>query len=118
MVDIYIPYPGAPPPRSRERVAKPFERSLTEIPGVDHVYSTSMPDFALVTVRFDVGQNTEESMVKLWATLMKNMDKMPQEVQMPLMKKVAIDDVPVLNLTMEQEQGPYQLRKTAHGCCR
>ncbi|MGB0131589.1 efflux RND transporter permease subunit [Chlorobium sp.] len=114
MVDIYIPYPGAPPSEVEERVAKPFERSLTEIPGVDYVYSTSMPDFALVTVRFDVGQNTEESMVKLWATLMKNMDKMPQGVQMPLMKKVAIDDVPVLNLTMwSKSRDPYQLRKTA-----
>ena len=30
---------------------------------------------------------------------MKNMDKMPQGVQFPLMKKVSIDDVPVLNLT-------------------
>ncbi|MBM3162902.1 MAG: efflux RND transporter permease subunit [Chlorobi bacterium] len=114
MVDIYIPYPGAVPAEVEERVAKPFERSLTEIPGVDYVYSTSMQDFALVTVRYKVGEDTEESMVKLWATLMKNMDKMPSGVQMPLMKKVAIDDVPVLNLTFwSKSRDPYQLRKSA-----
>ncbi|NTW82008.1 MAG: efflux RND transporter permease subunit [Chlorobiaceae bacterium] len=112
MVDIYIPYPGAVPAEVEERVAKPFERTLTEIPGVDYVYSTSMPDFALVTVRYKVGEDTETSMVKLWATLMKNMDKMPQGVQMPLMKKVAIDDVPVLNLTFwSKSKDPFQLRK-------
>ena len=114
LVDIYIPYPGASAAEVEERVAKPFERSLTEIKGVNYVYSTSMPDFALVTVRYNVGDNTEESMVKLWTALMKNMDKMPPGVQMPLMKKVAIDDVPVLNLTFwSRESNPYELRRVA-----
>ncbi len=114
MVDIYIPYPGAAPSEVEERVAKPFERSVTEIPGVDYVYSTSMPDFALVTVRFKVGEDTEASMVKLWSTLLKNMDRMPPGVQMPLMKKVAIDDVPVLNLTFwSKQKDPFQIRETS-----
>ncbi|WP_449257744.1 efflux RND transporter permease subunit [Chlorobium limicola] len=114
MVDIFIPYPGAQPGEVEERVSKPFERSLTEIPGVDYVYSTSMTDMSLVTVRYDVGADTEESMVKLWTALMKNMDRMPQGVQMPLMKKVAIDDVPVLNLTFwSRSKDPYELRRIA-----
>ncbi|ACF12314.1 acriflavin resistance protein [Chlorobaculum parvum NCIB 8327] len=114
MVDIYIPFPGAAPAEVEDRVAKPVERTLTEIPGVDYVYSTSMQDFALVTVRYKVGEDAEASMVKLWATLMKNMDKMPQGVQMPLMKKVSIDDVPVLALTFwGKDATPYELRKAA-----
>jgi multidrug efflux pump subunit AcrB len=114
LVDIYIPYPGASAAEVEERVAKPFERAMTEIKGVNYVYSTSMPDFALVTVRYNVGDNTEESMVKLWSTLMKNMDKMPPGVQMPLMKKVSIDDVPVLNLTFwSKNSNPYELRRVA-----
>jgi multidrug efflux pump subunit AcrB len=114
MVDLYIPYPGATPAEVESRVAKPVERTLTEIPGVDYVYSTSMPDFALVTVRYKVGEDAEKSMVKLWSTLMKNMDKMPSGVQFPLMKKVSIDDVPALNLTFwSKTKDPYQLRKTA-----
>ncbi len=114
MVDLYIPYPGATPAEVEARVAKPVERTLTEIPGVDYVYSTSMHDVAVVTVRYKVGENAEKSMVKLWSTLMKNMDKMPAGVQFPLMKKVSIDDVPVLNLTFwSSTKDPYQLRKTA-----
>ncbi|MEI7824041.1 MAG: efflux RND transporter permease subunit, partial [Chlorobiaceae bacterium] len=114
MVDLYIPYPGATPAEVELRVAKPVERTLTEIPGVDYVYSTSMPDFAVVTVRYKVGEDAEKSMVKLWSTLMKNMDKMPSGVQFPLMKKVSIDDVPVLNLTFwSKTKDPFELRKTA-----
>ncbi|NTU52162.1 MAG: efflux RND transporter permease subunit [Chlorobiaceae bacterium] len=114
MVDIYIPYPGATAAEVQERVAKPVEKALTEIKGVDYVYSTSMPDFALVTVRYNVGESAEESMVKLWATLLKNMDKMPPGAQMPLMKKVSIDDVPVLNLTFwSKSKDPYELRRVA-----
>ncbi len=114
MVDLYIPYPGATPAEVEARVAKPVERTLTEIPGVDYVYSTSMPDVALVTVRYKVGEDAEKSMVKLWATLMKNMDKMPPGVQFPLMKKVSIDDVPVLNLTFwSKTNDAFQLRQTA-----
>ncbi|HWR02292.1 MAG TPA: efflux RND transporter permease subunit [Chlorobaculum sp.] len=114
MVDIYIPYPGATAAEVEERVAKPVERTLTEIKGVNYVYSTSMPDFALVTVRYNVGDNTEESMVKLWSTLMKNMDKMPSGVRMPMLKKVSIDDVPVLNLTFwSKSKDPYVLRRIA-----
>ncbi|MEI6847141.1 MAG: efflux RND transporter permease subunit [Chlorobiaceae bacterium] len=114
MVDLYIPYPGAAPAEVELRVAKPIEKTLTEIPGVDYVYSTSMHDVALVTVRYKVGEDAEKSMVKLWSTLMKNMDKMPLGVQFPLMKKVSIDDVPVLNLTFwSKTKDPYQLRQCA-----
>ncbi|TLU56430.1 MAG: efflux RND transporter permease subunit [Chlorobium sp.] len=114
MVDLYIPYPGATPAEVEARVAKALERTLTEIPGVDYVYSTSMPDVALVTVRFKVGEDAERSMVKLWTSIMKNMDKMPQGVQFPLMKKVSIDDVPVLNLTFwSKTSDAYQLRQAA-----
>ncbi len=114
LVDLYFSYPGGSAKEVEERVAKPVEKFLTEIEGVDYVYSTSQKDFALVTVRYEVGDDTEESMVKLWATIMKNMDRMPEGVRFPLVKKVSIDDVPVLTLTFWSERyGPYDLRRVA-----
>ncbi len=114
LVDLYFSYPGGSAREVEERVAKPVEKYLTEIEGVKYVYSTSQKDFALVTVRYEVGDDTEESLVKLWGTIMKNMDKMPRGMQPPLVKKVSIDDVPVLTLTFWSDSyGPYQLRKVA-----
>ena len=113
LVDLYVPYPGASAKEVEERIAKPLEKIVTEINGVEYVYSTSMPNFALITVRYFVGENTEDSLVKLWAVIMKNMDKMPGgQVILPLMKSKSIDDVPVLTLTLWSENyDGYQLRR-------
>ncbi|RMF65907.1 MAG: efflux RND transporter permease subunit, partial [Calditrichaeota bacterium] len=115
LVDIFVPYPGSSAKEVEERIAKPLERIISEIHGVEYVYSTSRPDFALVTVRYYVGEDTEDSLVKLWAVLMKNMDKMPGgQMLFPLMKAKSIDDVPILTLTLWSEHyDGYQLRRIA-----
>jgi multidrug efflux pump subunit AcrB len=112
MVDIYVSFPGGSAKEVEERISKPLEKSLNEIKGVKYVYSTSRPDFALITVRYEVGENTEESLVKLWATMMKYMEKMPPGTQFPLLKNVSIDDVSILNLTLWSDNyDSYQLRQ-------
>ncbi len=114
LVDIFVPYPGGSAKEVEERVAKPLERIIDEIPSVEYIYSTSRPDFALVTVRYFVGEDTEESLVKLWKVMMRNMDKMPPTVQFPLIKTKSIDDVPILTLTLwSEEYNSYQLRRVA-----
>ena len=113
MVDIFVPFAGSSAKEVEERVTKPLERVINEIPGVEYVYSTSRPDFALVTARYYVGDDAEESLVKLWSTMMKHMDKMPRELTFPpLIKIKSIDDVPVLTLTLWSEHyDGYQLRR-------
>ncbi len=114
LVDIFVPYPGASPAEVEERISKPLEKIISEIHGVEYVYSTSMPDMALITVRYLVGENTEESLVKLWSVIMKNMDKVPSQQSFPLIKAKAIDDVPILTLTLWSETyDGYGLRRLA-----
>ncbi|UCH84762.1 MAG: efflux RND transporter permease subunit, partial [Candidatus Latescibacterota bacterium] len=112
LVDIFIPYPGATPREVEERITKPLEKIISQIPGVEYIYSMSRPDFAVLTVRYLVGENMEDSLVKLWATILKHMDKAPPSVDFPLLKTTSIDDVPVLTLTLWSERyGSYQLRR-------
>ena len=115
LVDIFVPYPGASAAEVEERVAQPLERIIAEIAGVEYVYSTSMPDFALITARYYVGDDTEESLVKLWSALMKNADMMPPGFSFPpLIKTKSIDDVPILTMTLWSETyDGYQLRRIA-----
>lgn len=114
LVDIFVPYPGATPKEVEERVTKPLEKIIDEIQGVEYIYSTSMSDFALLTVRYYVGEDTEESLVKLWSVLMKHIDKMPKGNMFPLIKTKSIDDVPILTLTLWSENyDGYQLRQVA-----
>ena len=58
MIDVIAALPGAGPSEIEQRIARPIERRMQEIPGVDHVYAMSGDGFALVTVRFAVGRGS------------------------------------------------------------
>ena len=112
MADIFIGYPGAEPKDVETKVAAPLEKMISNVKGVEYVYSTSMKGQAMLIVQFYVGEDVERSLVKLYSELMKNMDKMPQGVTLPLIKTRAIDDVPVLGLTLWSEKyDDYRLKQ-------
>ena len=99
MVDVLVTMPGAGAREVEERVTRPMEKLLWEIPGVEYLYSTSSEGRSLVIVRFKVGEDMETSLVKLNQKLQSNYDKIPHGVSQPLIKAWSIDDVPILCLT-------------------
>lgn len=99
MVDVFVSMPGASSREVTERVTRPMEKLLWEIPGVEYVYSTSSPGQSMVIVRFEVGEDRERSLVKLNQKLQGNFDLIPPGASRPLVKPRSIDDVPVLALT-------------------
>ena len=112
MADIFIGYPGAEPKDVETKVSAPMEKIISNVKGVEYVYSTSMKGQAMIIVQFYVGEDVERSLVKLYSELMKNMDKMPQGVTLPMIKTRAIDDVPVLGLTLWSDKySDYQLKQ-------
>ena len=100
MIDVLVTMPGAGAKEVEERVTRPMEKLLWEIPGVEYVYSTSSPCRSLVIVRFTVGEDVEKSLVRLNQKLQANFDRIPIGVGQPLVKPHSIDDVPVLALTL------------------
>ena len=114
MIDIFVQMPGSDAAEVEQRVTRPMEKLLWEIPGVEYIYSTSMPGMAMTVVRFLVGQNEEESIVRLQSKLMANMDRIPCCITPPLIKPRYIDDVPILALTFWSDAvEPYLLRRVA-----
>lgn len=114
IADIYVGYPGASPEEVESRIAKPLEKLISNIKGIEHIYSTSMNEQAMIIVQFYVGEDIERSLVKLYNEIMKHMDEMPPGVTMPLVKSRAIDDVPMLSLTMWSETyDDFYLRRIA-----
>ena len=57
--------PGAEPDEMEAKVIRPLEAIINQIPGVDHYWSTAVDSAAVVVVQFKVGENKEESLVKL-----------------------------------------------------
>jgi multidrug efflux pump subunit AcrB len=114
MADIFVGYPGASPKEVESRVIKPLEKLLSNIKGVEYVYSTSMQEQGMVIVQFYVGEDIERSLVKLYNEINKHMDQMPEGVTLPLVKSRAIDDVPMLGLTLWSETyNDFQLKQIA-----
>ena len=103
MVDVFVSYAGA----SSEQVARlaidPLERLMSEIPGVKHVYSASSRGEGMVTVQFEVGEQSGPSIVKVHDKIQSHLDSIPPGVSMPLVRPKGIDDVPVVSLTLWSE---------------
>ena len=99
MIDILVGMPGATAREVENRVTRPLEKLLWEVPGVEYLYSTSSPAASLVIVRFKVGTDSEAALVRLNQKLQANFDRIPSGVTPPLVKPRTIDDVPILALT-------------------
>ncbi|MDZ7638370.1 MAG: efflux RND transporter permease subunit [Bryobacterales bacterium] len=114
MIDIFVTLPGASAKEVEQRVTKPMEKLLWEIPGVEYVYSTSSPGMSMAIVRFYVGQNEEDSIVRLNQKMYANFDRIPPGASLPLIKPRSIDDVPILALTLSSNRyDDYALRRVA-----
>jgi multidrug efflux pump subunit AcrB len=114
MMDIFVQMPGASAKEVEERVTRPMEQLLWEIPGVEYIYSTSAPGHSLAIVRFYVGEDEEKSLVRLNQKMFANFDLIPPGASKPLIKPRSIDDVPILTLTLSSPHyDHYALRRVA-----
>ena len=114
MIDVFVQMPGASAKEIEERITKPMEKLLWEVPGVEYVYSTSSPGRAMAVVRFYVGENEEASIVRLNQKMFANLDLIPPGASQPLVKPRSIDDVPILALTLSSDRyDHFTLRRVA-----
>ncbi len=99
MIDVFSALPGATPAEVENRLTRPLEKLLWEIPGVEYLYSTSSPGRSVIIVRYKVGTEIEPALVRLNQRLHAHLDRLPLGAAAPLVKPRTIDDVPVLALT-------------------
>ncbi|HVZ55051.1 MAG TPA: efflux RND transporter permease subunit [Chitinophagaceae bacterium] len=112
MADLFVAYPGATAREVETKISIPLEKMISNIQGVEYVYTTSRPGQAMAIVQFYVGQDVERALVRLYNELMKHMDRLPAGVSLPMVKSRAIDDVPALGLTLWSERyDDYTLRQ-------
>jgi multidrug efflux pump subunit AcrB len=114
VVDVMINFPGASAAEVENLVNINLERKLWEIDGVEYIYSSSHAGSAVVTVRFYVGQNREESIVKVHSKIMSYVDQVPPGVTGWVVKPVEIDDVPIVTFSLYSSlYSDYELRRVA-----
>lgn len=117
--NVFIPYPGATAQEVEHLVSGPAEQVLSEIKGIDHVYSVSRPGMSVLTVQYEVGEDRTDALVRLYNKIQSNQDWLPQNlgVGQPLVKPKGIDDVPIVAATLwsdHEDVGATELLKVAH----
>ncbi|HEY5994320.1 MAG TPA: efflux RND transporter permease subunit [Gallionellaceae bacterium] len=119
MANVLIAYPGASAQDVASTVATPAEQVLSQVSGVDHVYSVSQPGMAILTVQFKVGEQHIPSLVKLYDVIHSHADWLPPTlgVAQPIIKAKGIDDVPVMAFTLWRDKpasSGLELTQVAH----
>jgi len=104
VADVLVSYPGGSAEEVEQRVSSRLEKLLYQIDGVEYVYSMSRPGLAVVTVRFYVGQNREDSLIKLYNKLFSNIDQVTPGISGWVVKPVEIDDVPIITAALYSDR--------------
>ena len=100
--NVLVSFPGHSAPDVEQLVSTPLEKMMLQIPGVEYVYSRSMPGQSIVTVRFYLGQPLEPSYVKIIRKLNENMDRVTPGAAGWVVKPIDVDDVPIVDLHAHQ----------------
>ncbi|MGV8950678.1 MAG: efflux RND transporter permease subunit [Cypionkella sp.] len=103
MVDIHVQAQGLKAEDGVKLVTEPLEVLVKGINGVEHVYSSTRDDAAMVTARFLVGTSADDAILRVHDKLRANMDRIPLGIPEPLVVGRGIDDVAILTLTLSGE---------------
>jgi multidrug efflux pump subunit AcrB len=100
MVDIIVQANGLRADDAVKLVTEPLETIIKGINDVEHVYSKTYDDKAVITARFLVGTSTDAAILRVHEKIRANMDKIPTGIPEPLIIGRGIDDVAIVTLTL------------------
>ena len=84
IIDLTSDLPAASAREVEQRVSRPLEKLLRELPGVEYVYSTSMENRSLVSLRFFVGYPAQKAILEANSKVNANLDVLPSGASKPL----------------------------------
>jgi multidrug efflux pump subunit AcrB len=100
MVDIHLRAEGLSAEDAVKLVTEPLETIVKSIAGVEHVYSQTRDNGAMVTARFIVGTPSDAAILRVHEKIRANMDRIPVGIPEPLVVGRGIDDVAIVVLTL------------------
>ena len=110
--EVTVALPGALPAEVEHRLLAPLEAELVAVDGIKNIYGTAMEGQASVQVEFEVGEDEERAMVRLYDRVLRF--PLPTGATEPHIRSIDVDDVPVFVLTLTSTTyDDYALRRMA-----
>jgi len=117
MIDVVVSAPGVNVQQVERLVTTPLEKLLSQVSGVEHVYSVTHNSQSVVTLRFHVGENRERALLNTYNKLHSNTNKIPAIVSSWRVQPIEVDDVPIVMLGLWSSNNKivddYYLRRLA-----
>ncbi|ADN09381.1 efflux RND transporter permease subunit [Sulfurimonas autotrophica] len=96
---VIVALPGASAKEVEKIIVQPLERKLKEIKGVEHIYGSAMDNVGVVNAAFYIGEEKEDSNLKIYDKIMQNADMFPKGAMKPIIKPLDIDiDIPIVTV--------------------
>ncbi len=95
-ITIMTNYPGAASQEVENIVSRPLEEAVSAVAGVKKIRSTSREGFSIIMVEFRWGTDLSEAAQEARNVIEQTLDRMPDEVERPMVLKSDIDMMPIL----------------------
>ncbi|MEA1920322.1 MAG: efflux RND transporter permease subunit [Campylobacterota bacterium] len=96
---VIVAMPGATAKEVENVIVKPLERKMKEVLGIEHIYGMAMDNVGIVNAAFYIGEEKENSNLKVYDKIMQNADMFPKTAMQPIIKPLDIDvDIPILSV--------------------
>ncbi|MGR3379106.1 efflux RND transporter permease subunit [Salipiger abyssi] len=105
LVDIHVQAAGLRAEDAVKLITEPLETIVKGIDQVEHVYSDTRDDQAMVTARFEVGVSADTAILRVRDKIMANLDRIPVGIPEPLVVGRGINDVAIVTLTFSPQPG-------------
>jgi HAE1 family hydrophobic/amphiphilic exporter-1 len=108
---VSVAYPNASPETMEELVARPVERAVATVPGLEEINSASAEGVTNVRLKFDWGTDLTEASSDVRDALEEEYEDPPEGSDRPQIRKFDTADMPILLIGVASRIDPVTLRQ-------
>ncbi|MGV6860063.1 MAG: efflux RND transporter permease subunit [bacterium] len=109
MLSVATVLPGADPEVIDASVTNIIESAVNSVSGIESVQSSSLAGVSVVMLQFELDKNIDTAFNEVQAKLNESLQRLPQDTETPVLKKVEAGSQPILWLALQGDNTLQQL---------